>query len=158
MRVIPATTEHLRGICDIFYENCTVLGLPNPAATRENIERGEVFVAEDEGGGVIGFVEFHVRKDGRATLYHIGVKRSCRRKGIGKELVKRLIQECERRGCYEIRLLCPVWSGAEKFYESVGFECVGEEVKTTKKGAVRKFTVWRYRLSSGKVKPLFSQF
>ena len=155
VEVVRAEDKHFDAVRKIFYDECTTLGLPNLGALRESIRRGELLVAESSEGEVVGFVEFHVRKDKRATLYHIGVRKDWRRKGVGKKLVERLVQVCREKGCREIRLLCPKWSEAGEFYRRVGFEYVGEESKVNKKGVLREFTVWRYKLSSGKLHSLF---
>jgi len=154
VKIVYGKDRHLEAVCDIFDDDYVILGLPNLPALRESIERKELLVAEVK-GEVVGFVEFHIRKDKKATLYHIGVRKDWRKKSIGKKLIQRLIEVCKERGCHEIRLLCPEWGEADKFYKRVGFECIGKESRVNRKGVKRNFTVWRYKLSFGKVHPLF---
>jgi ribosomal protein S18 acetylase RimI-like enzyme len=56
--------------------------------------------------GFVSAVEMtHPDKGTEMFLYELGVDESCRRRGIGKELVKRLASIARDRGCYDMWVL-----------------------------------------------------
>jgi GNAT superfamily N-acetyltransferase len=55
----------------------------------------------------------------RGYLSELVVGKNQRRKGIGQQLVRRVEQELQKRGC--TILIADVWKGAEKFYRSLGW-------------------------------------
>jgi len=85
------------------------------------------YVAERD-GVIVGFGSLHIEPQ----LHHVGlageiqelvVHETVRSKGIGAELVSRLEQEAEMRGCVSIEVTTRKrWVDAQRFYERVGFK------------------------------------
>ena len=89
------------------------------------------YVAECDGGrdgDIVGFGSLHIEPQ----LHHVGlageiqelvVHETVRSKGIGAELVSRLEEEAEKRGCVSIEVTTRKrWVDAQRFYERVGFK------------------------------------
>lgn len=116
------------------------LGFIRRPALLQSIEREEVFVAVTE-TDLVGFVEYHHRRDQQTTLYHIVVVPEMRCCGIGNALFEALrVEASEKRKAF-IRLKCPAELSANEFYASLGLERVTEE-----NGKVRPLVVWELSL------------
>jgi GNAT superfamily N-acetyltransferase len=79
-----------------------------------------MLVAEQQ-GQLIGFVDFHQRKDGQLTLYHIVVLANRRRQGIGYALLSTLQAIAQDAACLRIVLKCPVNLEANLFLSTLWF-------------------------------------
>ena len=85
------------------------------------------YVAESD-GSIIGFASLHIEPQ----LHHAGlvgeiqeliVHETVRDKGIGAQLVSRLEQEAQKRGCVSIEVTTKNFRvDAQRFYEQVGFK------------------------------------
>ncbi|MEA1909186.1 MAG: GNAT family N-acetyltransferase [Euryarchaeota archaeon] len=85
------------------------------------------YVAESD-EVIVGFGSLHIE----LVLHHAGlageiqelvVHETVRSKGIGAELISRLEQEAEKRGCVSIEVTTRKrWVDAQRFYERVGFK------------------------------------
>jgi ribosomal protein S18 acetylase RimI-like enzyme len=99
-------------------------------------ERGAVVVAETD-AGVIGCatVSYNVavRYGGEyCELEELIVDESARGLNLGRILVQRTIDDARRRGCGDIGLyLVPTTEGNRGFYEKLGFEVIGTEMRQT---------------------------
>jgi len=79
-------------------------------------------------GAIIGFIHFAIHK----ALLHSGpsglidefiVTRSCRSKGVGKQLIDAATQKCKQLGCCEVEVSTEFANTtAREFYKSCGFE------------------------------------
>lgn len=112
------------------------LGFVLLPSLREQIEREEMLVAI-EGSEVIGFVDYHRRRDGQLTLYHIAVEPGARRRGVGRALLDALHAEARRTNCSRITLKCPSDLPANQFYR-----CYGFHLEETLNGRKRPLNVW----------------
>jgi GNAT superfamily N-acetyltransferase len=112
------------------------LGFVRLPSLREQIERGEMLVAT-LGDEPVGFVDYHRRRDGQITLYHIAVEPAFRAQGVGRVLVAALAQVARDAGCARIALKCPVDLPANAFYREYGFE-----LAETLNGRRRGLNVW----------------
>ena len=91
-----------------------------------NFESVLYYVAESN-EAIVGFGSLHIE----LVLHHVGlageiqelvVNETVRNKGIGAELVSRLEEEAEKRGCVSIEVTTRKrWVDAQRFYERVGF-------------------------------------
>lgn len=132
-----ANTDDLPGLKRLSDNNKHELGfIPRPALSR-SIRRGHIFIGENS-VGIVGFVDFYHRKDQQTTLYHIVVDRNYRKQGIGRALVKALIEDAQEHNKAFIQLKCPQDLAANKFYRCLGFEPVDTEA-----GKGRTLIVWR---------------
>jgi N-acetylglutamate synthase-like GNAT family acetyltransferase len=118
------------------------LGFVLRPALAESINRGEVFIAENS-VGLLGFVEYHHRRDKQTTLYHIAVKLDHRMQGVGRILVTSLINDTHGLGKSFIQLKCPADLPANHFYAHLGFTLVATEDRRH-----RPLNVWQLRLNS----------
>ncbi|MGC9335284.1 MAG: GNAT family N-acetyltransferase, partial [Anaerolineae bacterium] len=118
------------------------LGFVLRPALASSIGREEVFIAQNS-QDVIGFVEYHHRRDHQTTLYHIAVESHHRRQGIGRLLVDELIRDAGEHEKEFIQLKCPADLEANEFYRSLGFNRVD-----TRPNKDRRLVIWNYRLVS----------
>ena len=84
-----------------------------------------IFVAEKEKGEIVGTATLFVtqrfiRKGGRVGhLEDLAVRKGFERKGIGSSLVRKIIEEAKKQGCYKLILDCN--DENIPFYERLGF-------------------------------------
>jgi PhnO protein len=84
------------------------------------------YVAEGD-GAIVGFGSLHIelllRHAGLAgEIQELVVNETVRSKGIGAELVSRLEDEAEKRGCISIEVTTRKrWIDAQRFYKGMGF-------------------------------------
>jgi len=135
--VRPASSADLDAVKKIADAHKYELGFVLRPALANSIDRGELFVAENA-AGVIGFVDFHHRRDEQTTLYHIVVEPDHRVRGIGHALVEALIADAREQGKSVIQLKCPQDLSANAFYQRLGFYHAG-----TNAGKNRPVHVWR---------------
>jgi|TARA_B100001094_G_C17928783_1_gene669697 GNAT superfamily N-acetyltransferase len=98
------------------------------------LERGAVVVAENNLSIVgIATVSYNmtIRYGGEyCELEELIVDDSARGLNLGRILVQRTIDDARRRGCSEIGLyLVPSTEGNRRFYEKLGFEAIGTEMR-----------------------------
>lgn len=129
----PADLERVKRLADAHRHELGFVLLPS---LREQIERGQLLVAV-QGGELVGFVDYHRRRDGQITLYHIAVDPAVRDQGFGRALLDALARIARDAGCSRITLKCPVDLPANEFYRDYGFELV-----ETLNGRKRSLNVW----------------
>ncbi len=85
------------------------------------LKYGEVFIYEED-KDILGFIEAILTKTYERTIYlnYIEVKKSERRKGIGRKLIEFISDYYKKKG-YERIIVWPD-KGIEKFYEKCGFK------------------------------------
>lgn len=99
-------------------------------------ERGAVVVAEND-DAILGIAtvsyNMTIRYGGEyCELEELIVDDSARGLNLGRILVQRTIDDARRRGCAEIGLyLVPSTEGNRGFYEKLGFEVLGTEMRQT---------------------------
>ena len=95
----------------------------------QNLHNNNVlYYVVERDGCVVGFASLHIEPQ----LHHAGlvgeiqeliVHETVRDKGIGAQLVSRLEQEAEKRGCVSIEVTTKNFRiDAQRFYEQVGFK------------------------------------
>lgn len=108
-------------------------------ALAKNVDNREVLVATcASASALVGFVDYHHRKDAQTTLYHIVVSPDFREVGIGRKLVMALRDEAITLGKHWILLRCPENLASNGFYLSLGFHLLAME-----DGKMRRLNVWR---------------
>jgi amino-acid N-acetyltransferase len=80
-------------------------------------------VAESAEGGLVGVAGLEVCCE-NALLRSVAVAPGWRSRGLGRELVTRIIADAERRGLHAMYLLT---TSAEQYFPSFGFERVGRD-------------------------------
>ncbi len=123
------------------------LGFVLLPSLREQIERGEMLVAEQD-DDLVGFVDYHRRRDGQITLYHIAVVPLARAQGVGRALVEALERVGHETGTSRIALKCPVDLPANAFYQAYGFQ-----LAETLNGRKRGLQVWVLKIGDKEAKP-----
>jgi len=141
MQIRKATLNDLDEIKALADENRYELGFVLRPALIRSINRKEVFVAE-RNKSIVGFVEYHHRRDSQTTIYHIAVCKTYRRVGVGRALINAVIEEAKKFNKKYILLKCPIDLPANKFYERLGFENFG-----ICNGRNRKLIIWIKKLS-----------
>ena len=70
----------------------------------------------------LGFLTFKY-EGAKARVGLIAVDENCRGQGLGRDLIKKVLNECSKRGMKELELSTQASNvGACKFYEALGFE------------------------------------
>ncbi len=139
MQIRKATLNDLDEIKALADANRYELGFVLRPALIRSINRKEVFVAENK--SIMGFVEYHHRRDSQTTIYHIVVCKTYRRVGVGRALINAVIEEAKKFNKKYILSKCPIDLPANKFYEHLGFENSG-----ISNGKNRKLVVWIKKL------------
>ena len=125
----PATEEDYPQIKRIANQHRQFLPFVMRVSIVEATKGGEVYVAH-VGDHVVGFVNFHKRRDGTTTIHEIAVDRASGGTGVGKSLVGLLDRP--------IMLKVTQDNPANQFYQKLGFEIVG-----TQHGKIRPLNVYR---------------
>jgi len=106
------------------------LGFVMLPSLRRAIEKRELYVAE-YGGRVVGFCNWHQRRDGWHTIYEVAVDKTRRGEQIGKALIQAVPAPK--------RLKCTVDNDqANSFYQHIGMELTSVE-----NGRKRPLNVWK---------------
>lgn len=116
------------------------LGFVRRPALIRSIDRQEVAVACNH-QKVVGFIEYHHRRDDQTTLYNIVVDSKHRCRGIGRALMNFLRTKARNERKQVIRLKCPANLEANRFYEKLGYWLVEKE-----SGKRRELMVWELSL------------
>tara|TARA_B100002019_G_scaffold257866_1_gene242217 strand:+ start:20 stop:457 length:438 start_codon:yes stop_codon:yes gene_type:complete len=75
---------------------------------------GSLHLTKKIRGGIIGFIE------------DISIKEEYRKKGIGKSILKKLINKAKSEGCYKVVLDCK--EETKTFYQNIGFNHSGNSM------------------------------
>lgn len=142
LRVRPARLTDLAPVKTLADAHRHELGFALLPSLREQIARGEMLIAE-QGDTLIGFVDYHCRRDGQVTLYHIVVAPAARRQGVGRALLAGLEETARVSDSGRILLKCPIDLPANTFYQHYGFQ-----LAETVNGRRRALNVWVLVLSS----------
>lgn len=106
-----------------------------PPILRENAMKKECIIAKD-GDDVIGFIQFHKRKDGVTTIYHRAVHPDYRGQGIAYKLSRFLhppyIAKCRPENI-------PI----QHLYEKLGMKRIRIEKNRLKSGKISEVYVYR---------------
>lgn len=126
-----AADSDIQGIKAIANQYKNELGFVNRAALMESLGRLELFVAVIN-DAVVGFVNWHHRRDGQNVVYEIAVHRDFTRRSIGQALLEAVPTPR--------RLKCTVDNPANEFYaRSMTFS-------GTEPGRKRELNVWTQEL------------
>jgi N-acetylglutamate synthase-like GNAT family acetyltransferase len=140
MTVRKAEMSDLSTIKKIADSHKQELGFVLEPILAKSIALGELLIAEN-GEGVVGFVQYHHRRDSQTTLHNIVVQAPYRNKGVGHQLVEALESEARLRDQNVVKLKCPQDISANSFYEHIGYERVEVE-----RGKKRQLHVWQKML------------
>lgn len=129
-----ADLEDVKKIADCHKQE---LGFVLKPILARSIAQGELFVAV-KNKGIIGFIQYHHRRDLQTTLHNIVVESRYRKSGIGQRLVEFLEKESCSKKQTIIQLKCPENLPANIFYEHIGYKKVAVE-----RGKSRQLNIWR---------------
>lgn len=132
-RGLPTDLDAIKRIAD---SRKNELGFVRRPSLAESIARGELLVAEED-GQVMGFVDFHLRRDKQITLYHIATAVDRQRQGIGRGLLAALSAMGRDMDASRVMLKCPADLEANLFYSTLGFT-----LHETQNGRKRALNVW----------------
>ena len=138
-KAAPSDVDAIKVIADAHRRE---LGFVLRPALAKSIDRAEVLVCEKKAHGLVGFVEYHHRRDRQTTVYHIAVVSSHRRKGVGKALIDAIYSEALSLRKQTILLKCPIGVFAHDFYARLGFKSLGEAT-----GKSRPLAIWQLSVS-----------
>ena len=96
----------------------------------QQIDIGEVFVAETEERELVGFVVFNhnpLVEHEHTTVYYLCVHSIYRGHGIGTRLMEAVAADARLYGNKRISLKCPTQLPANSFYKSIGYTLEGSE-------------------------------
>lgn len=140
----PATLRNVPGVQRLARANDETFGFLPLVTIKKGQEDGELLVALQKTGdaeAVIGFLRFHVRRDGQATLYDICTHARLRGQGIGTRLLQTFFAHCREKGCSSVQLKCVIGTRANDFYRKHGFILSGMDP-----GKKRSLNIWTYTL------------
>jgi N-acetylglutamate synthase-like GNAT family acetyltransferase len=140
LHIRPAKEGDLVAVKILADQHRHELGFVLLPSLQEQIEKEEMFVAEQE-GQIIGFVDYHIRRDKQLTLYHIAVHSEWQQRGVGRTLLEALEVTAQESGCTCILLKCPVDLVANQFYAAQGYN-----LQETLHGRKRPLNVWELPL------------
>lgn len=132
-KAVADDLPHVKLLADAHRHELGFVLLPS---LREQIDRGQMLVAT-LGENLVGFVDFHQRRDGQITLYHIAVSPPSQQQGVGRALVSALEQFARDKNSSRIALKCPTDLQANQFYQDYGFR-----LDETLNGRKRPLNVW----------------
>ena len=116
------------------------LGFVRRPSLVKSIEQQEVFVAQN-GNGLVGFMEFHHRRDLQTTLYNVVVNVDHRRKNVGRLLMQHLEEDAVNQKKGVILLKCPEELPANAFYARLNYT-----LTRTDSGKSRQLNIWTKNL------------
>jgi ribosomal protein S18 acetylase RimI-like enzyme len=96
----------------------------------QQIEMGDVFLAETSEGELVGFVVFNhnpLTEHEHTTIYYLCIHSTYRKHGIGKRLMEAVAVDARLFGNKRITLKCPNQLPANHFYQSIGYTLEGSE-------------------------------
>lgn len=108
-------------------QNRYFLGPLLPLWIRKSIEDRELDVACDRSGNIIGFIQYHKRRDGWTTIYKVCVAEDHRRCGVATMLIRGAT-----KGPASLR--CSSKNPAIKLYKKLGFKIQRGKNKLSKNG------------------------
>lgn len=141
MEITKATMDDLESIKKLTDENKDSLGFVIRSSLVKAIESKEIFVVREK--TVIGFLNYHHRRDNQSTVYQIVVDKAHRMNGIGKILMESLIVEAIERNKKFILLKCPKDLSSNIFYQKIGFSLFGIMA-----GKRRDLILWKIDLNN----------
>ncbi|MFD2045444.1 GNAT family N-acetyltransferase [Ornithinibacillus salinisoli] len=103
------------------------------------ISKQSVFLAESDEGEVVGFSNGGIERSGKypsykGELFAIYILAKYQRKGLGKLLLKPIIDELIKQGIFTMVVLVLEENRSRLFYESLGARVIGiEEIKIYEK-------------------------
>lgn len=106
----------------------------NPGADRDHVRRiitgSHCFLVAMENDKLVGMGR--VISDGESDTYiqDVTVKTTCRKKGIGTQIVKRLVEQIEADGLKWIGLIAE--RNTHEFYERIGFKKMPDSIPMLK--------------------------
>jgi len=81
-----------------------------------------IYLLAEENKEVIGMATGRVREDGVGMLGFLGVRKLCRKKGVGSDLLKRFLEEAKKRNAHKVWLFTsPNLQSAIRLYVKTGF-------------------------------------
>ena len=127
-----APNEKTRSACLGVAEGLSEYFTPDAlSGMAEDLRKGRLFVA-DEAGAAVGFAVVRGVTEDRAEILWMAVRRDQWRRGIGAELVERVLEDLRSR---DVELLSvktpaegagyPPYEGTRRFYERMGFVHAG---------------------------------
>ncbi|MFE4523726.1 GNAT family N-acetyltransferase [Cytobacillus firmus] len=95
------------------------------------IPKGNVFVAENSEGEIVGFSSGGKERSGKFRNYQgelssIYILKEFQGQGIGKSLIKPVIKELERAGMYNMLVFVLEENNSRLFYEAIGGKIIDE--------------------------------
>jgi GNAT superfamily N-acetyltransferase len=127
-----ATADDVPRILEIARQYRDELGYLHPVGLRQHISAGTVHVAEWY-GNIYGFVDYHTRRDGWSTIYHIATDKAVTEQGIGRYLLYSV--PCP------FRLKVTQDNPANTFYQNAGMQLIDTET-----GRKRPLNVYQLRV------------
>lgn len=129
-----ATLNDIPAVQVIARQHSKMLGFVRKSSLERAVGKRELFVAESD-GQIVGFVNWHARRDGWSTIYEIAVSKANQGQGVGRMLLYSV--PCP------IRLKCTQDNPANQFYVNAGMV-----LAQTEQGRKRALNVYEMRILS----------
>lgn len=137
LMIRPAIAEDIRQIKTLADAHRYELGFLRRPSLLGAIDRSELIVAQIC-ADIVGFVEYHNRRDQQTTLYNLVVHQDHRNRGIARYLVNAVELDAQTNNKSWVQLKCPEDLVANDFYKNLGYKLVCVEA-----GKTRRLNVWR---------------
>ncbi len=144
VEIVKAKHGDLPQIKSIADKNKNLVGFVMRGSLIESIQKENLIVLKHK-KKIIGFINYHHRKDAQTTLYEICVDEEDRKKGYGRLLINHLLQETKLHGKRVLLLNCPVDGVAHSFYLKCGFKIKSTRART-RNG--KKLITWVYEFDN----------
>ena len=133
--ICKAKIESIDAIKKIADVNKKQIGFVIKSGLLKQIENGEVLIAKND-NIIVGFCNYHHRRDSQTTMYEICVEKVHRRCNVGTLLLNALKKESTAENKTKIVLKMPEHLNVDNFYQSNGFKIV--DITKSKTGTVLK--------------------
>ncbi|WP_309021405.1 GNAT family N-acetyltransferase [Pelagicoccus sp. SDUM812002] len=125
MQIGTVTADELPQVVELWKPDRQTLGFFPQGAFETYAENGNIRIAKDESGRVLGYAAFRETKNW-IRLAHLCVDRSIRGAGLAKGLIQDLKETARKRDCFGISLKCRRDYDIHKFWPKVGFTARNE--------------------------------
>lgn len=124
IEILPMEREYIDGMV-LVEEQCFNSGFARGTFLKELENKIAIYFVAKQDSQIVGYIGVW-NICGGADIIDVAVHKDFRRQGIGKRLLEKMIEECQRQGIFEINLEVRVSNlAAAALYEKMGFARVG---------------------------------
>ena len=127
------TAEHTHQILSLYkFEGWWIESRDDEELVKQIVAGSHIFLIVEEEGRIVGMGRAISDGVSDAYIQDVAVVESCRGKGIGKEIIHRLVNRLNRDGVNWVGLIAE--RGSHPFYERLGFDIMPDSTPMVKIG------------------------